>query len=74
MAQPAEPEDTVAQIHTLTPAEARALFDRQARKLMGMSGDEFLRRYDAGEFDAILDDFDQHPEIMQLVMISSLGR
>lgn len=30
--------------------EARALFDRQARKFLGISGEEFLRRYDAGEF------------------------
>ncbi|MGH2534271.1 MAG: hypothetical protein ACRDJW_18535 [Thermomicrobiales bacterium] len=33
-----------------THEEGRALFDRQARTLMGMSGDEFIRRWDAGEF------------------------
>lgn len=35
----------------LTREEGRALFDRHARELLGISGEEFLRRYDAGEFD-----------------------
>lgn len=38
-----------------TPEEGRALFDEQARKVMGMSGEEFLRRWDAGEYDEIAD-------------------
>jgi hypothetical protein len=57
----------------LSRAEARALFDTQARKLLNMSGAEFLRRWDAGEFDAIEDD-PAHPEIMSLVLLQSFGR
>ena len=34
----------------LPPHEARALFDRQARHLLNLSGEEFLARWDAGEF------------------------
>ena len=30
--------------------QAEALFDHQARTLLGISGDEFLRRWDAGEY------------------------
>ena len=36
--------------------EARAFFDAQARELVGMSGEEFLRRLDAGEWDEVIDD------------------
>jgi hypothetical protein len=40
---------------------------------MNMSGEEFLRRYDAGEFDDILDDSD-HPDLMYLAMLIPFGR
>ena len=30
---------------------ARALLDRRARRLLGISGDEFLRRFDRGELN-----------------------
>lgn len=39
----------------LPPEEARALFDRQARHLVGLSGDEFLARWDAGAYDDLPD-------------------
>ncbi len=38
--------------HEMTHEEARAFFDGQARAWMGMSGEEFMRAWDAGEFDA----------------------
>ena len=66
-------EKADGQIRFLTPDEGRAFFDEQARKLLGISGEEFLRRWDAGEFDAIADDPD-HPEIMELHMIEDFGR
>ena len=34
----------------LTEEEARLTFDRVARRRMGLSGEAFLRRWDAGEF------------------------
>lgn len=40
-----EPELTI-----LTGAEAWAFFDAEARRRMNMSGEEFLARWDAGEF------------------------
>ncbi|MBA2521395.1 MAG: hypothetical protein H0V24_17195 [Chloroflexia bacterium] len=39
----------------LTVDEARAMFDRRARRELGISGEEFLRRWDAGEFQPIPD-------------------
>jgi hypothetical protein len=36
--------------------EAREAFDREAWRLLSISGEEFLRRYDAGEYDRELDD------------------
>lgn len=33
----------------VTRGEGRAILDRQARKYLGMSGEEFARRYRAGQ-------------------------
>lgn len=33
-----------------TPEEGRALFDRAAKNALGISGDEFLARYDQGQY------------------------
>ncbi len=38
-------------VQWLTDEEAHAIFDEEARQVMGMSGEEFLRRFDAGEYD-----------------------
>ena len=57
----------------LPAAEGRRLFDFEARRVTGLSGEEFLRRYDAGE---IIED-DETPEgraVMALIMLSSFGR
>ncbi|MCA9860868.1 MAG: hypothetical protein KC438_14160 [Thermomicrobiales bacterium] len=35
----------------LSGEEARAYFEQEIQRLLGMSGDEFLRRYDAGEYE-----------------------
>ena len=35
----------------LSDDEARELFDQRARELLGMSGEEFKRRWDAGEIE-----------------------
>jgi hypothetical protein len=42
-------EEDLPPITILTPEEAREQFDARARELMGISGEEFLRRLDAGE-------------------------
>ncbi len=40
----------------LSDEEARAHFDRQARRLVGLTGEEFLRRYDRGDYAGIEED------------------
>jgi hypothetical protein len=60
-------------IRILNDDEARQQFDRQARRLLGISGEEFLRRYDAGALDA-LDDERQQRAVMKLVMLADLVR
>jgi hypothetical protein len=52
----------------LTPEEWDVMFDQRCRELLGISGREFLRRYSAGAYDAIID-APQHPEIMHLAML-----
>jgi hypothetical protein len=37
-------------LRELTRDEGRALLDRQAQRVLGISGEEFLRRYKAGEY------------------------
>lgn len=67
------PETDDEQIRWLDAEEERAFFDEQARAMLGISGAEFLRRLDAGEYDAIADD-PAYPDVMYLIMLSSFGR
>jgi len=60
-------------IRFLEDEESRAFFDTQAQRLMGISGAEFIRRYDAGEFEDAPDDV-QHHNITELVMLLPFGR
>lgn len=41
--------------YIITPRQGRIWFDQAVRKRMGMSGEEFLRRVDAGEWDEVWD-------------------
>ena len=55
MAVPARSPDIARDdesIKTMTREEGLRLLDRQARKFLGMSGEEFIVRYNAGEFEA----------------------
>ena len=56
------------QIRWLDDDEARAAFEAEARRLRGIGGEEFLRRWDAGQNRDVADDAD-HPEIMWLAML-----
>lgn len=67
------PEPKSDQIHFLSDEESHRLFDSEARRLMNMSGEEFLRRYDVGEFEAEMDG-PRHSELVQMVMLIPLGR
>ena len=58
--------------HDLSPEESRAFFDAKARELLDISGEEFVRRWNAGEYDEIADD-PAHSDIMYLAMFLPHG-
>jgi hypothetical protein len=58
--------------HELTLEEYRALFDREARRRFGLSGSEFIARYDAGEID--VDDPRIHSDAIALEMMLPIVR
>ncbi|MEX1255011.1 MAG: hypothetical protein WEE64_11800 [Dehalococcoidia bacterium] len=55
-------------LKVMTAEEGRKLLDRQARRYLGMSGKEFIRKWHAGEFE----DPDQ-PDVMRVAMLLPLG-
>jgi hypothetical protein len=60
-------------IELFSPDQTREAFDELAQTLMQISGAEFIRRWDAGEYIDIADDPD-HPEILRLAMLIPFGR
>lgn len=53
----------------LTRREGRKLLDREAKRNLGISGDEFMRKWDAKKFK----DPDR-PEIMRVAFLLPFGR
>ena len=49
-----EPDDPP--VHEPSWEEGWAMLDRKARRMLGISGEEFLRRYDAGAYVGIGED------------------
>ena len=67
--QPNPPElESIPGFDLLSPEETFEYFDQQARDLIGMSGSEFLRRWDAEEFQPIPDTVEGR-KIGRLVML-----
>jgi hypothetical protein len=60
-------------IRWLGDEESYELFDRLARTVLGLSGDEFIERWDRGEYDEIADD-PGHPGLMHLIAMIDFGR
>ena len=57
----------------LDPELGIAMFDQEARRVVGISGDEFLARWDAGEFR----DWEDTPEgrkLSFLILLIPFGR
>jgi len=72
MAQIVESTETVGPI--LSAKEAYEVFDHQVRRLMhGMSGEEFVRRWNAGEYAADADK-PGNRHIMRLAMMIPVGQ
>jgi len=67
MAPTVEADLMLPPVRDLSPEESQAFFDEKAQTLLGISGAEFVRRYHAGDYDAILDD-PEHSDLMYMAM------
>ncbi len=54
----------------LSQADSRTLLDQQARRYLHMSGDDFIRAWDAGQFA----DNPDRPEVMRVAMLLDFAR
>lgn len=73
-----QPDDTdehqaIAGIQLLSAEEGVALFDREARTLLHISGAEFLRRWDRGEYRPVPDTAEGR-KVRRLVMLMPFAR
>jgi hypothetical protein len=55
--------------HLISPEEGWQILEEQAQETLGVSAEEFLRRYRAGEFDNV-----DTPGIIDLIMLVPLAR
>lgn len=62
----------VAAVDVMTTAEAREAFDRAAQYFLNVTGDEFLRRWESGEFRE--DEEADQPGIIDLILLLPLVR
>ena len=60
----------IQDIPELSAEEARASFDLQVREALGISGDEFIRRWEAGEYA----EGEEDPRITGLALVISWGK
>ena len=56
-------------VEELTDEEAQALFDAHAHRYLGLSGEEFLAKYDAGEYEGL-----DEPDVTHMVALIALVR
>ena len=64
------PREEIALGHDVTPEEGRQILDRAARRRLGISGEEFLRRWDAGEYVEVADE----PNLARVAILIPFGR
>lgn len=62
-------DEQLGQLVELSPEEGRELFDRQARRYLGMSGEEFARRW----ADGTIPDPDR-TDVLRIAMLLPLFR
>ncbi len=65
--------DSIRGVHVATKQEGRDLFDYQARKQLGISGQEFLERWDAGEYQRVADPVEAR-KVQRLAMLIPFAR
>jgi hypothetical protein len=57
-------QGTDSEVREATPSEGSAMFDDECRRLLGISGAEFLSSWDAGDFHA-----DERPAVWTLAAL-----
>lgn len=57
------------EVRELSREEGRKLFDRQARRYLGISGEEFLEKWDSREYGDPDDRAKNPPGVMELAML-----
>jgi hypothetical protein len=69
-------ENTIERLPSILSAEeSLALFDGEARRITGMSGPEFLAKWDAGAYaDINLDETREGRDMMYLASLIPFGR
>ncbi|MGI8642913.1 MAG: hypothetical protein ACR2LS_02215 [Thermomicrobiales bacterium] len=60
--------DGMPPVYGVSPEQGRRLFDEAVRREVGISGEEFIRRWQAGEFATIPDD-EEHRSIIELTIL-----
>jgi hypothetical protein len=68
-----EASDYDNQVVWLSRDDEVAYFEEQTQALLGMSGEEFRRRLDAGEFAAVIDDPD-YSDVLYLALLARVAR
>ena len=65
-----EPADLLAALREVSSEEGWAMLDQQARRYLNISGEEFVRAWEAGEFDERADT----PEVMRVALLIPFAR
>lgn len=64
--------DVIGEVTVVDGKASADLFDQIARQNMGISGTEFLARWDSGEFDGV--DWDDVPGLTEVAMALPFAR
>lgn len=62
--------DVVPEVQELSAEQGRTLFDKTARKLLSISGDEFLARWDRGDYE----DEQENMAVTKIAMLIPFAR
>lgn len=71
--EPSDDSFYVPDVVWVSPEEGRRMFDEAAREWAGMSGEEFIRRYEAGEYADMVESEDNR-HIVDLVLLIPFAR
>ena len=63
-------KNKMARVRTLTPKEAKKFFEREALRRLKMSGEEFIRKWDTGQFNGK----SNSAEVLHVAMLLPFGR